>query len=559
MGLHRIFSWASIALPLFLLSSEADSVKQHAVFLMQQSQIAEGIERYQEYVSLSGRHDFEVLQQMGLILLQKGIRSQDPQIFLMSLFGAGISGSARSLEILEKGIQHPDPQIQLFALHFIAQFKDDRASDLLHRAMSSDFLTTRMEAAFYMAERKDPRAVGMIEGLMFRLPPQFKPYFPSFFALLGTPEATGALRRLIEDEDPQTRVESILSIARLGRDDFLPALRKRLSVSHLAELEAAIFCLGQLKDGAVSSKLLKLTQSPTESTRLSAALALLQIGERSPVPLIEEMAKKKNLFAIASLGGIPGTEETAAKLALSSDLQVRLNAGIALLYRHDARALPVLKEVLIKDARDLAFHPYASPGRTQSALKAIPSAELRSKDPMLDLSYSLALREHFLREALHLQEDAFLEIASLLFARQQNDLVPLLISLLENLRTPKAVALLKEGAKRLSSPLIRDYCCLALFRMKEEGPYEAYMNSWIMQQKGAELIRMRPLLPWRYRLEQTDYTLSPEETSRLLIDTFLALANQRTEKSIAFLLNAIRLGNPENRYALMGLLMRATE
>lgn len=538
---------------------DANGIKQHAVFLIQQSQIGEGLERYKEFVSASGHHDFETLQQMGLILLQKGIRSEDPQVFLMSLFGSGISGSARSLEILEKGLAHPDPQIQLFSLHFISQFEDDRASQLLNRAMSSDFLSTRMEAAFYMAQRKEPHAVGQIEGLMFRLPAQFKPYFPSFFALLGTPEATGALRRLIEDEDVQTRVESILSVSRLGRDDFIPQLRKRLSVSQIAELEATIFSLGHLKDGASYMRLVKLTQSPTESIRLAAALALFNMGERGYVPLIEEMALKKNLFAIASLGQIPEAKETAAKLLHSNDLQVRLNAGIALLYQHDRRALPVLKEVLLKDAKDLAFHPYPSAGRTLSALKAVPSAELRSKDPTVDLGYSLVLREHFLKEALHLPEEDFLSLASLLFAHQQNDLVPTLISLLENLQTPGAIALLKKGAEKISSPLIRDYCSLALYRLKESGPYEEYIHSWIMQQKGAELIRMRPLLPWRYRLEQAEYTLSPEETSRLLIDTFLAIASQHTEKNIAFLLDAIRLGNPENRYALMGLLMRATE
>ena len=59
--------------------------------------------------------------------------------------------------------------------------------------------------------------------------------------------------------------------------------------------------------------------------------------------------------------------------------------------------------------------------------------------------------------------------------------------------------------------------------------------------------------------EQSDYTLSTEETSRLLIDSLLAIANRRNEKSIALVLNAMQHGLPQNRYAIMGLLMRATE
>ncbi len=536
-----------------------DDAKMHALFLMQQGDIEGAIGKYQEAFQASGRYDFEVLHQMGLIMLQKGSQTEDPQNYLMTLFGAGISGSSGALEILEKGINHPDPQVQLLCLHFITQVDDDKVNDLLNRAMSSDFLSTRMEAAFYMAKRKHPHAVGQIEGLMFRLPPVFKPYFPSFFALLGTSEGTSALKRLMEDPDPQVRIESTLNIARLGRDDFLPMLRKRLSHSHIAEVEATIFAIGVLKDSASHQKLKKLSSSPIESIRLAASLALLQMGDRSAVPKIIELAKDHYIFAIASLGSIADTDETLFELLKAKDFQVRINAAVALLQRHNPRCSHALFDILITDSRDLAFHPSASVGRTLTAIKAIPSAEIRAKESNLDLSYSIAMREHFLREAIHLPEVTFLDIARTVFQRQQNDLVPTTIALLENLRTDGAIALLKEGAKKIAAPLVRDYCHLALYRLKEDGPYEEYINHWVTQQKTAELIRLRPLLPWKYRMEQSDYTLSAEETSRLLIDSFLSIANRRDEKSISLLLNALQKGNPQNRFALIGLLMRATE
>jgi hypothetical protein len=187
------------------------------------------------------------------------------------------------------------------------------------------------------------------------------------------------------------------------------------------------------------------------------------------------------------------------------------------------------------------------------------SAEQRAKDPTLNLSYSLAMREHLLRESIHLPEEHFLKIARTIFNRQQNDLVPTLIGLLENLETDTAIAVLKEGAAKVSSPLIRDYCHLALFRLKQEGAHEDYIYHWVMNQKSADLIQLKSLLPWKYRMEQPDYTLTAEETSRLLVDAFMTIASRRDEKSISFLLEAIQLGNPQNRYALMGLLMKATE
>ncbi len=557
MGPSKIY--LTLVASSILFGGELDEIKLHSLYLMQQGQMAESIEKYREYAELTGRHDFEVLQEMGIILLQKGIQSQDSQTFMMTLFGAGLSGSANALEILEHGLTHPDPQMQLLALHFIAKFEDDRTAEIFNRAMSSDYLAIRMEAAFYMAQTKHPHAVGQIEGLMYRLPPAFKPYFPSLFALLGTSDATRSLRRLIEDADPQTRVESILHVARLGRDDFLPTLRKKLTHTHIAEVEAASFAIGALKDSHSMPRLRKLVVSPTDAIRLSAGLALFHLGDRSYVPTITRLAKQSNLFAIAALGAISETEEVLAELVQSSDLQVRINAAIALLQRRDPRCLEVLSEILITDARDLAFHPFNSLGRTLSAIKAVPSAELRAKDPTLDLSYSLAMREHLLREAIHLPEEIFLKLAKRLFMRGQNDLVPTAIGLLENLQTEKAIALLKEGAEKIACPLIRDYCRLSLFRMKQEGPYEEYVTHWVMHQKGSQLIQLRQLLPWKYRLEQSDYTLTPEETSRLLIESFLSIASRRDEKSIAFLLEAIQNGNAINRYALMGLLMKATE
>ena len=559
MGLFRNCLLSSALIASLYGATPAQDAKMQALYLMQQKKIEESIDRYRDLAHLSGRHDFELLQQMGFILLQKGIQSEDPQSFLMTLFGAGLSNTSWALEILEKGLNHPDPQIQLLSLNFIAKQEDDRSHDLLNEAMNSDFLATRMEAAFHLARKKHPHAVGQIEGLMFRLPPVFKAYFPPLFALIGTSDATGVLKRLIEDLDTPVRVESILQVAHMGRDDFLPLLRKRLSLSNIAELEATCFAMGALKDSSSIPKLKRLSTSPTESIRIASSVALLRLGDRSAVPALIDMAQAKNLFAIASLGVVSESEETLVGLLQSHDLQVRINAAVALLQLRDPRCMPVLREMLIQDARDLAFHPYASIGRTLTAWKAVPSAELRSKDPTVDLSFSLAMREHLLRESVHLPESYFLELVRQIFMHQQNDLVPTAIGLLENLQTEKAIVLLKWGASKIAAPLIRDYCHLALYRLKEEGPYEEYVNHWVMHQKGSQLIRLRPLLPWKYRLEEPDFTLTPDETSRLLIESFLSIANQRDEKSIDFLLQAIQFGNPQNRFALMGLLMRATE
>ena len=63
------------------------------------------------------------------------------------------------------------------------------------------------------------------------------------------------------------------------------------------------------------------------------------------------------------------------------------------------------------------------------------------------------MRESTLEKALDLPEKDFLRPAHSLFERQQNDLVPTLVGLLENLHTPAAIDLLKLHLQKVEAPL----------------------------------------------------------------------------------------------------------
>ena len=167
------------------------------------------------------------------------------------------------------------------------------------------------------------------------------------------------------------------------------------------------------------------------------------------------------------------------------------------------------------------------------------------------------MREAALVQALNLPEKDFLELADTIFSYRQNDLVPILATLLENLRTPAAIALLKKHREQLGAPLIRNYCNLALFKMSEPGPYAEALQNWIESQQDYNLIQFRPFLTLDMRgVDESQYHLTPQDTSRLLIDSFQAFAEARDERGIDVLLHAIQYGNQKNKYALAGLLMR---
>jgi hypothetical protein len=73
-----------------------------------------------------------------------------------------------------------------------------------------------------------------------------------------------------------------------------------------------------------------------------------------------------------------------------------------------------------------------------------------------------------------------------------------------------------------------------------------------------ELIRFRPFLPREMRDQEENYQLTPEDNSSLLIASFESFVINKDERGIDILLEAIQNGNAKNKYALAGLLMRAT-
>ena len=67
------------------------------------------------------------------------------------------------------------------------------------------------------------------------------------------------------------------------------------------------------------------------------------------------------------------------------------------------------------------------------------------------------------------------------------------------------------------------------------------------------IISLEPVETLRY------VGLTNKETTQLLVDCFTALSERKNKQSIHCILDAIKKGNPKNRYALAGMLLRAVE
>lgn len=535
-----------------------EDVSGQMLYRIYQGDIVQAFQLYLDHAKEVKEHDFHLLQQAGMQLLEQGIASADPEIQLMCMFGAGVATSTEFLPILEKGIRSKVMRTQLVALSYLGRLQDDEADLLLLEALSSPFLLTRLEACLQLARKNHPATIAHLQSLLVKVPSPIRALFSQIAIHLDSAEGQSFIRQLLADSDLDVRIEALLAIAKENRDDFLPQIRNLATQAHHAQQESCAMVLGALKDQASHARLKEWSRSPRQSVRLAAAIALIQLGEKEPVALIEEEAKKGDLFAINALGELEAGKDVLLPLLGHPDRDVRINASAALFQMGDLSGLPILKEILIPGKRDLGVTRIHSPGRGLKAWKVIPSASHNTKaHPGLSQT-TLGFRESILILALELPEEDFLKIIHLILEQKQEDLFPLAIELLQNRRSEKVLQLLKDGCQKTGLPFWRNYCTLALYRLKEEGPYEQNLINWVMQSAQTAIIRFKEEEEETAKWEGAN-GLSPEAASRFLVEAFEALASAQNDEGLQVLIKAVAYGNPKNRYALAGLLIRTTE
>jgi len=540
----------------------------HLLYMIQSGKIQEAIDALlalksqDPYVFHEG-----TLEKLGLALLEQGAKSRDPQDLLTCLYGVGISQDDRSLVIAENALRYGEPQLQLVAVSVLASFDTEVASEILERAMRSDYLIVRLEAAYWLALKRSKDAYGQLASLMSKLEPEMHELFCRLFALEGSQSSLLELKRQAYDQNEAVRREAILAMASFGRDEYIEDIRILAKEPSTVQQEACAFALGVFGDESSRELLQKLALSHSASVRLSALKALHALGSLTAKSCIVEAAKMGDCFAInvlgaLDLGALDGDNLVLVELLEHPDVQVRTNAAIALLHRRDARCVRGIADILIDSHTDYTFQPITSHGGSLTCWKVTSSSlQVLEKQPQL-FEISLRLREQLLIAALELSEDDFIDLSEAIFLSNQYDLVPLTVRLLENLRSEKAIGLLKSQEQRLGAPFIRAWCCLGLYRLQQPGPYAETILRIVEKHEDKEVFRARPVLPWKMRqdedVQSMRYQLSLEESCALLIESFEALAQRQDEKGIEALLKVIRNGNVHNRYTLAGLLMRAS-
>lgn len=530
--------------------------KNHILYLMNAKEDEKAIEYYQKYFEKYNVHDFEILQNIAMTYLKWAAKSTHVEEKQLAMFGAGFATSAKSLNILENGLDAAELSIQLTALHFISALQDDKANNLLVKAMGSNFLETRFEAAFQLAQKKHPCALGQVLSLQNKLPIFFRPLFPQFFGLIGTPDAMRELRNYLFDSDPNVKVQAIYSLAQNHRDDFLPILRKKLSHSSIIEKEALCMALATLNDSISIDQIRKLTNATSENVRIAAHIALNRLNDKSYNINLLKIAAKGNLFALYNLKEINHSENILYKFLQSPDKQERLNASLALLKRRDIRCFEGLHEFFSNNFSHFCIQPQVTLGRGLECFK-IMSYSRKSK--RVDLDLSLQIKMGILKDTLDVDTGKFLNLAKYIFNNNHLDLIPYLTKLLISLNDKNSINLLKINAQRSGAPLIRNYSNLALFRLKEKGPYFVNIKKWLYDKCQDQLIELKSFESNKMKYEKSQYELSPMDSANFFLESLSALAENHNLESTLLILDILKKTKKVNKGPIAGILLRATE
>lgn len=559
MKKFRLFI-ACLALPSAAFSATDDAAWRGRInILLQQNDRQAALKVYDAHVEATGKQDFRVLQEIALNILEEGSRSSKPEIQLLTLYGAGISAHEKALDILERAMSSRFPQLQLVALHLLSQWKTDRTAEAIKIALRSNYVLLRLEGAYLLSMQKSPAATEQIEALMYKVDPEIVAIMPKLLSIIGDTESTKLLKRLLNHQDLIVRIEAILATAEAGRDDLLPQIRTLANQTGPAQLEACASALGELRDESSAAIIMEWANSQAPYLRLAALKALYQLGRKDARLEVEKIAQVDLPHAILMLGEMPGSEQLLIEKTKSPQINVRINAALALLQLRNVNAVPALKEILIEDERSLAFTKFYSHGGSLMAWKAVPCATEHCENEDQAREMALELREEVLDQAMHLPECEFLKIANGIMQKRQNALIPSVVEKLQALDSPASVELLKKYQQLAGAPFIRTSCNLALYEMKEEGPWEGQLEDWVANQQSKQLLEIKTRMLWRARGERSPHALSPEETTNLLIKCFEAFARRQDDKGVDVLLRAMENGHPDNIYVLAGLLLRATQ
>jgi HEAT repeat protein len=540
---------------------ELAMMKSQILYLFSKGAHVKGLKKYKEYYVLSKDHDYTLLREMSLMIVENGISKGTEIDSLLSLIAMEIAGEDNFSHHLSKLIHSNYFPVQAKTLSLLRRIDNEYSDQLIKSCLSSNFIMLRLEALSILVQKHHNTAIGQVEALMNMVHKAYHPVFVDFYALSGTKYAISVLKKMMSDSDLNLGLATIIAAKNYRIEELIPNLRNSLTHTSSIIQESAANTLGAFHDSHAISKLEATLKSKHEETRLSALFALYNMGQKKRKDEIIQLAKKGNLFAISILPKIEGSEKTLHEIYYSDDNELRINSAIALLEQKDPLCLPVIKDLITLDTGAFYLQAVPSPGRAFTSIKLLPLAGLNKQMIAPAQGGTAQMQAGLFAKCIDLPREKFMHVVDDIFRMKRNSLVPVAISLLENFNDEASIAYLLKKSSTPGAPFIRTSCHLSLWKSTHKEIHKTAINSWLKKYGKHEMITVSQKKSSKNNDEYslTGYELSLEEKSHLLIGSFLNLAASREKCGLDSILDAMIDGHEKNRIPLAGVLLKTIQ
>ena len=484
------------------------------------------------------------LELLAAQVFQKVASSDDPEAVIMTLLATAACNHPLSLQLSRELIRSSNPIIQLVTVQALSALNSADGDIILAEALRSDYPVIRLEAAWRLANRRTKDSFFQIDALLYKLPPEMAGYLPELFAIEGSPKSILRLQQFLFSPNEELVLQTLLAIGR----NHLSSLASSLSTfqSHSpAILEALAFALEAADSEQTRSRLHLLATHQDCAVRIRAALSLISLGELAYQEDITSLAFQGNPFAANALGDCP---EPLPKELLHASFPkpFQLNIALSLLSHKQGSCVPQIKQLLLSPDESIL----TSSASLGQSIGYWQFSSLESFDKELwpaVREQTLVAKEMVLTDALDLDQDDFLDIASALFANGRVELYPVLLQLLTNQQSDKAITLLTNEANRPGAPYNRAFATLGLFRLGVEKEDKALFASILDLSREKELQSWRFPLPWMayQQFDEKNPQQHAAATAKLYIETIETLATSASPEAVELLTEELDKAPPK--------------
>ncbi|MCH9621364.1 MAG: hypothetical protein S4CHLAM20_07840 [Chlamydiia bacterium] len=537
-------------------------MKSQILYLMSKGDQVGALRKYRQYFKKTGQHNYKLLREMSLAIIEQAVSWGEEEDTLLSLIAMEIAQEDSFTHHLGKLIHSKYYPVQAKTLSLLRRIDNEYSEMLIKSCLSSQFIMLRLEALSILVQKHNESALGQVEALMNMVHHFYHPMFVDFYALAGTKYAISVMKQMISNKNLNLNLATILAARNYRIEEMIPNLRHSLTHTSPIIQEAAAVALGSFSDSYSLSRLKTLSTSSHEETKLAALLALYSMDQKDYKDEIINLAKNGNLFAISSLASLDNTRRALHEIYYSDDNNLRINSALSMLEKKNPLSIPVIKDLITLDSNVFYIEVVNSPGKCFRALRLKPLSSLEKKEmiPMVK-SHTVMIQNQILSKTIDLPRDKFMKIIDDIFLKKRNTLIPTAIALLENFDDDESKAYLSKKATMPGAPFIRTACHLSLWKSTKKKQHKEAITSWIKQFGKHEMISIQQKSTDKdsKKNQISEYELSLEEKSHLLIQAFLNISYSREKAGLDCILEAMINGHEKNRIPLAGVLLKTIQ